>query len=546
MERGKEFLIVMVVYLLGIFMYTLPIVDDERPFGSVDAPVHFTSGHWMAQNDKIMSPIPYYMYNTLKRSTSSPNRYLSYPPQFNTNEGIFQKVTDDSFLINYLLVATISMLIIFSLFFLIRQLYGFWIGLATVIMFVFWQRWMFVYLWGQWPEIMAYSFIPLVMYSYYRYLDNNLIKYLILTIALLVAQYTYHPQGFLFSGVFIFSLTLFILIKKKMLPFKWKHAAVGSVGLIALIFLVAPTQFFITLGSLDIVQTKYSQSGWGDRDVSNVDWKINEPSRLLYWFKAEGYNGGLPQYFLEFGKMYNGYWILIFLIPGLLILALKRDNKSLLLLSGLFGLYIVTHIDVFGFLRAHRFLVYEAVIFYPIAAIGAVGIGRTIERNVGFKGAKLGFLVILVLMMVGLTGGQTYGQLQDAYPGLSRINEYQMEAAEWVSKNLPEDAELMSVGGVDGARKKWFRGLATRNLVYSFSKFFPTDSRTINISTHIMIDYSDLTLLGNKDAVEFLMAWEQAYLINESLLYNKNNIRIYELDKNNVQTIIEGMHKWQP
>ena len=43
-----------------------------------------------------------------------------------------------------------------------------------------------------------------------------------------------------------------------------------------------------------------------------------------------------------------------------------------------------------------------------------------------------------------------------------------------------------------------------------------------------MIDYSDLLRMGRRDIAEQILAWERDAMANDTIVYNKDDVRVYK------------------
>ena len=96
---------------------------------------------------------------------------LNNPPTYNLDFTFLQILSGDRIVSPYLLIAITSFLTAFSMYFLIRKLYGFLPATFVSLSVVFSIKDFLTYLWGQRPNLASFVFIPLLMYSFYKYID---------------------------------------------------------------------------------------------------------------------------------------------------------------------------------------------------------------------------------------------------------------------------------------------------------------------------------------------------------------------------------------
>src|SRR3989338_8163998 len=166
-------------------------------------------------------------------------------------------------------------------------------------------------------------------------------------------------------------------------------------------------------------------------------------------------------------------------------------------------------------------------LFSLIIAVGLVGIVSFIKlpkEQLGYL--KYGFVIIFIITGLFFNAKPVYSELKNSYTGITRLIEPEYNAALWMRENLPEKANVMLAGTVAYNKKKWFRGLSFRNVFYDNQIITKENA---DMADHVLVDYSDLMMLGNKEAMEQLQQWERNALANATLLYNKDNIRVYSL-----------------
>src|SRR3989338_9918967 len=144
--KQVEFLAILIVYLTGLYVWTLPIQRNRLPFGDVDASSHFTIGDYMVTYDKSIAKIPYPVTFRYKGQNNLLPDYLWYPPQYWTNTGIAQVLGGERILPPFIVVAIFSSLIVLSSYFLIRSLFGFWPAFLSSFLLMFSTRDYMIYL----------------------------------------------------------------------------------------------------------------------------------------------------------------------------------------------------------------------------------------------------------------------------------------------------------------------------------------------------------------------------------------------------------------
>jgi len=392
-----------------------------------------------------------------------------------------------------------------------RKLYGTMPAFLTSLLLVFSTRDIMWYLWGQYPQVLSFAIIPLVLYCFYSYITESKKLYLYLTAIFVGIQFFIHPQAIFISVVTCAFFTLFYIIKNRKFPFKIQHI-VFSLAIVLL--LVIP--FF----SFPFGQT----SGYEGAAGFKID--SSRFNTLFHWYGILK-PIGVPNDYYSFSKMI-GLWILPLFLIGLIFIGSRRKNKDLLLISWLIAFYLASHDTIFGLWRAERFTETEIHILAPIAVVGLLSIISFIKLKKEYKTyIKYALVILFIIFAFSVNGKTAYNSLKNAYGGILRLTPYQYEVSEWMRANLPEDANVYEIGTVVPAKKKWFRAISLRHSLWDFSKILPNKNATVG--THLLIDYSDLVLIGDKANFEALQKWENENVKNQKIIYDKDYIRVYEI-----------------
>ena len=177
------------------------------------------------------------------------------------------------------------------------------------------------------------------------------------------------------------------------------------------------------------------------------------------------------------------------------------------------------HLDILGMGRPYRSLSGTAHIFYPIIAIGLIYLISFFKFGSYQKYFKYTAIILFIVLILVLNAKPAYKDLSNAYPDILRINNEQYQATVWIKDNIPESAQIYQIGEITQAKSRWLWMLSNR--VIGFRAFEEAD--------YVLIDYNDIISIGNQEAFEQLKQAETT--INGTLLYDKNNIRVYEIEK---------------
>jgi type III secretory pathway component EscS len=490
------------------------------PYGEFDAISHIQVADYMSQSDKSLLYLPPYIDLRYWIDNAYRPHTLWYHPPFHTNFAVMQVLGAERIVPIYLTNAIFSTAIIISVYFVMRRLFGFLPAVLSALLIIFSPRDFMPFLWGQWPERLAYAFIPLILYCCYMYYiaySDNKDKpiYIYLTALFLAINMLIHPLVFFHSIFGLVVLAIFLAIKEKKFPFNIKHISI-SVMIIIVMLAISPLQ----TGNVIIKFSKES-SEQTDSDFS----------RIFKWsFEPERFEGSVPASYFSFKEM-HGLWTMPFIVLGILFLAFRRERKDIFLLAWVVSLYLVLHRDFFGsMIFLHRSLSASAHIFAPLTVIGMLSLSSIVKlpRNYNTY-IKYALAIVFIFLAISINGKSAYPVLKNAYGGLSRMNSAQFEVSEWLMENTELDENATIIGPLIFKRSRWMAAISQRPFSY-FPAISLDDDLFVEHLTkdYFIVDYSDFILLNNENAIAQLQTFESSVLANYTRLYNKNNIRVYK------------------
>ncbi len=535
-----DIIAITVLFIVAFSLWTLPLQEDRRPFGEGDAAWHLSIGDYISSSDKPIWRLPFYVgqwyygYNV----ALGPNA-PEYPPSNHYNYALVQAAGGERFVPILMYRAIASFLGVFAVYFLIRKLYGTPAAIMASTGLVFSVREQLIYLWGQQPTLISIVFAPVTFYAFYRYLDScckkeNKVSYLYITALLLGSQYLLHIQGFTLSVLVIAFFTLLMSIKHRRVPFiseSKKHLAAAAV----LLIIIAAPFFMIYFGT--------PQLGVNEKDYS----------RLLSWgVKHELVAGSYPEAFTGFSAEYPKI-LVPFLFLGILFLLLRRKNSDLLMLGWLLAMYVVLHADIFigtSVERAARMLVSEPALFYSLMAVGAVSIVSVVKLPSSVKGIAQYLIAAIVVVVIATSSfAEEKESLSAQYGSIFRITPMQSELASWLHASVDENAYVYylpenrnyKLGTWQYQKLRWILASSQRH-VASFSGTFANNTDVSDSKFYFVFDYSDLALLASsqnpwqmaaRQSANSLQQFEQDNFNISDALYDKNSIRVYEIEPEN-------------
>jgi hypothetical protein len=528
---SKDIIVIAVLFIAAFFLWTLPFQQNPLPFGEGDSAWHFSIGDYMHSSNTAIWRLPYYVgiwyygFNAVLGPFA-----LEYPPANHVNYALVQ-FFGDRFVSVLMIRAITSFLGVFATYFLVRKLYGFLPAAVASLALVFSLREQMIYLWGQQPTLSSFVIIPVLLYSFYRYVmslyeGKPRHVYIYTTAALVASQYMLHLQGLLIS---LPAITLFIAlmaIKHKKIPVS--KGMMLHIGIAAVLLLAVMVPFAqIYLGA----KSNYKPGA--------------EISRLLQWnISPEPVSGSFPASFVEFSSEYLP-WSFVLLIIGIIALILRRDSKDLLMLSWLAAMYFAFHLDFFlgnqdWMGRIARMGIAEPQLFYSLMAIGLFSLLSFIKIPSQPKILlKYGVAIGVSILLIFTLGAATKERLKDVYGGISRLTPEQLDAAVWLKDNTPENSIVYDVGtfGVMSqsgyAKTRWLLAASQRHVGIFYGQFLNA-THVRGSPSYFIFDYSDLLPLANSQySSQFLPQLQKAQEIehqmfaNATPLYEKNNIKVY-------------------
>ena len=530
-RRGyTEAIIFLAVYLFAIYLWTLPFQDNRIPYGEDDALSHWEIADSFAQMDKTYVYLPAYIDYAYGFDNRFKPHTLWYHPPFHTDLAMIASFANDRVIPIYLANAVFSSSILITVFFVMRKLFGFLPAILSSFLLTFSMRDIMPYLWGQWPERFSYAFIPLILYCLYMYLttyskEESRPIYLYLMSIFLAINLMIHPLGIFHSLAAVFVLGTALAIKNRKIPFNIKH-----IGIALLVFTALISVFPYQTGNVLSTFTREQES----------DSKASF-SRIFRWsFDPEEFAGSVPASYFSFREM-HGLWTLPFLLLGIGVLAVRRQNRDIFLLAWLVSLYLVLHRDIIGKTELlHRSLSATAHIFIPITVIGALSIDSFIKLPKGYNGfLKYGLASLIVILAFVFNFPQSYSTLDQAYDSpIIRLNAAQIEVGEWLKVNSDESTNVSIIGPPPQIMSKvWWMSSITNRVTNYFEGFLtwgkykddPEIARGHLKEDYIVFDYSDIALFS-RELTEQWLAFEQQSMENHTLIYNKGNIRVYKYE----------------
>ena len=193
----------------------------------------------------------------------------------------------------------------------------------------------------------------------------------------------------------------------------------------------------------------------------------------------------------------------------------------------------------------HRSLSATAHIFVPLTAIGIVSIGSLIKLPSSYsKYLKYLLAGIFVYFAISVNMANASKMIsKNTYNPYTAdgffvsLNKEEYEASQWILENAPASANI-SVVGIPSSDKflpatsKKIRWLAAASQhVARFYDLWPDKESVLKSKDwYIMLDYTMLGPLNDKETFNNLQLFEKNSLTNHTLVYDKNSIRVYKFE----------------
>jgi hypothetical protein len=158
-------------------------------------------------------------------------------------------------------------------------------------------------------------------------------------------------------------------------------------------------------------------------------------------------------------------------------------------------------------------------------------------------------MIVFVLLLVNTQGREAYNSLKGAYPSVLRVTQSQYELAEWIQENIPWTSALYIRGTLTYPKKSFIQILSRRVMKRDdilpvkreivrdvikegmlVTEEFVRGNEWVIPLEYSIFDYTDIIAIGDQARFDALANMEQQVAQNSTIVYDKNNIRIYKFD----------------
>ena len=565
---GKELdkydaIVLCIFFLIALQIWAIPSLTSPYLFGEGDSYWHYGLADYIVESNHIDKTMPYSYINKafLWNPVLGPLA-REYPPVNHVNYANIIFLGGDKFVPLGIFKAISSFIVFLGVYLLCKYLFSQTIAIIASFGVLFSNRSFSTFLFGQQPTTISFVFVPLVLYSFYKTIENiskgeDFKKYLFMMFAFILAQFLLHVQGVFISALLIISISILFVIKflinkrayllKKIFS---KNKMLFYICTILVILVVVLPFFSIYFGRLA------EETGQVQKDFSRI-FKWNIDSKLVA--------GSYPPDFVSATKEYSIFFIpFIFLGIIFSILKLKSDRSEsyLFILGSLIGSYLIFHSDLLvgNFLsRIARMQIFESYILWIFIALGiSFVISFLVSSSKSFLGkeksnyVKYTLIAVVLILIYIQIGVPIKTSAENAYTPTLRVNAQETEASNWIKQNIPmESAFFVKTTQVYAISSKYrfIRAIAHRatypssNISFDIKDFnkqysdankkYGTNLPLIT-NSYLLLDYSDYRNLAMQDkSYEQIVAsienYEKRYFSDKKPLYNKDNIVIYNI-----------------
>ena len=154
---------------------------------------------------------------------------------------------------------------------------------------------------------------------------------------------------------------------------------------------------------------------------------------------------------------------------------------------------------------------------------------------------KYGATILVVVLALVYNFPLAYSTLQGAYDSpFLRPNQAQIEVSEWLRDNIDENQNVSVIGPFPDIMKKvWWMASYSHRTSFYFEGFLTWSTYEENreeivryhiLNDYVVFDYSDIALLSDRSYIERWLEFEKQNFGNHTLLYDKDNIRVYKYE----------------
>ena len=545
----SELIFLTLLFISAFYLWSIPLQKNPMPYSEHDGAYIFAYGDDMAYKDKTYwitgnNPLSTSFWYARYQEKYGP-RSAYYPPTYNMDYAFAEIFGGARIVPAFIFIIISCTLGMFSIYLLIRKLYGTQIAMVVAISMLFSFREIMYYLWGQRHNLFAFVYIPIAIYSLYCYLKSfyekkEKIVYLYLYSLMLLATYLAHLSATAFLAPFTLMLISYFIIKYRRLPIQKKN--IKHYLIISAILGVIIVLFF---------NTYFAGSGLESKGEDTLNF-----ATLSKWLDRPDDNYNTNPVVLDYKDNYISIYTIIFLIAGITYMLIRRRDEDWVIIIAIVTLYLMFHLHFFGLsdknnYRIARFLMVESYFFYTALVVGILTIPDYFKIPAKVKRyIKYVLIIAYVIILVSTQGIKAYNTLSESYPEIMRITPNQLELANWIEQHIPPTSALDIRGTLTYPKARYIQVLSRRVIHYSdeypekrYVIFKGIIKEGMNVPReyvngtdwiisidYIIFDYSDLMLLGAQADINQLQQMEKEVAKNATLLYDKNNIKVYRFD----------------
>ncbi|MCE5215345.1 MAG: hypothetical protein LLF83_11600 [Methanobacterium sp.] len=429
---------------------------------------------------------------------------IGYPPIFHlllASLAIITKI--DFFQIARTLQPFLAMFIVLSVSYVTRKFYGTIAGVSAgflIISTILLGRIILPI-----PENLALIFLPLSVYFYYRSLQDNQLKYALISgIIFIIIILTHQAAAFILFLIITAFTVVEVILNRDICVLKNYGTFMVLLGLsIVLGFIV-----------LLIVQPEIIHSILYNGITSATGYITSISSNRP--LNAQGYLDNL------------GYLVLIFSAIGMISAIINKSKKDLLILTWIFIMFLLSVAYWFGInVISYRMLIY---ILIPLAIIGGLGLSEIYERLKNYKNSTYyGSIFLISIFILSTSCGiltvtnpdiaifevkTQYSTLEIAPPSPSLV-----DLAGWFNQNGDKSKSILTNNLFTGTYLATVTGMPVHYGFEDLNKNIPLSSFKEGKIGYIVLD-KRLSLNNNNQSLNLILVKSEFY----PLVYFSKNI----------------------
>lgn len=358
---------------------------------------------------------------------------ISYPPLFSLVQSFLVKFLNNDYLIAAkLLQPTLAFLTVLSVSYVAKKFYGNVAGISAGFLMI--SSYLFSRLVSPLPETMALVFIPLVVYYYYKSINDKNYLYALISGILFIFVVLTHQAATLIIFLVITAIGIVLILFRREFRFLMSYAFFLSVPIILGILGI----FIISLMNPNFIQNIIT-NGFTAVTGINTQLTSSDPISAIKYITYLGL-------------------VLVFAIVGFFVALRKRRDKDIIVLIWIITIFLISISYLFGInVFTLRVLIYLLI---PLAILGGLGLSYLYhdfrKKEINYK-VRSGILIAIFVLGSLFTAVivsdpnfglipkyDTYSKFGSKNPQIAPPTDSDVGLADWLNKNSYKNSNLIS------------------------------------------------------------------------------------------------------